>query len=127
MKKAKIYWKDAIVLLKQGKEVAQLDIDFRDEQIPVQEVGFMNKHKLRVPENLVSYDDEKIDCSDIPEITSEDLQSGRIQWIKTDEFALDEETRSWIVRENIKLNELIPQLLRNFYQTVKSIKNNAAL
>lgn len=49
MKTNNIYWKDAILLLKLGKEIAQSDIDYRDEQIPVREVGFLNKHKLRVP------------------------------------------------------------------------------
>ena len=75
---------------------------------------------------MVYYDDD-IDCSDIDEITDEDIKSGKIQWIDTREFPIDEEIRIWILKENIKLNELIPQLIKNFYQTVKSIQKNAAL
>ena len=127
MSKNKIYWKEVIELLKKGTKISQEEVDFNNEQIPVREVGFLNKHKIRVAENLIFYDDENIDCSDIPEITNDDISSGKIQWIKIDEFELDHELRTWIVKQDIKLNELIPQLLQNFYQSIKSIQNNAAL
>jgi hypothetical protein len=123
----KIYWKKAIKLLKNHGNISQDEIDFNEEQIPVNNVNFLNQHNIRVPQNLIFYDDENIDCSDIPEITQEDIENGKIQWIKTDEFPLDNEVRNWIVKQNIKLNELIPQLIQNFYNTIKHIKNNAAL
>lgn len=127
MSKDKIYWTEAIELLKKGTNISQEEVDFNNEQIPVREVGFFNKHKIRVAENLIFYDDDNIDCSDIPEITNADISSGKIQWINIDEFQLDNELRSWIVKHDIKLNELIPQLLQNFYQSIKSIQKNAAL
>jgi len=127
MKKEKIYWKNAINLLRNGNMVLQIEIDFKNEQIPVREVGFLNKHNIRVPENLIFYDDDNIDCSDIPEITDEDIKAGRIQWIKFDEFPIDDEIRSWIVKQNIKLNELLPYLLKNFYQSMKFAQKNVAL
>lgn len=127
MSEKKIYWKDAIELLKKGTKISQQEIDFNNEQIPVREVGFLNKHKIRISENLIFYDDDNIDCSDIPEITDNDINSGKIQWIKIDAFQLDNELRAWIVKQDIKLNELIPQLLQNFYQSIKSIQKNAAL
>jgi hypothetical protein len=123
----KIYWKNAIDLLKEGKFLLQQEIDFRNEQIPVREVSFLNKNSIRVPENLIFYDDDTIDCSDIPEITEEDINSGKIQWITVNEFAIDNEIRSWITKQNIKLNELLPYLLKNFYQSVKFAQKNAAL
>ncbi len=123
----KIYWKNAINLLKEGKFLLQQEIDFRNEQIPVREVSFLNKNAIRVPENLIFYDDDTIDCSDIPEITEEDINSGKIQWITVNEFAIDNEIRSWITKQNIKLNELLPYLLKNFYQSVKFAQKNAAL
>lgn len=61
------------------------------------------------------------------EITDEDISSGKIQWIAIKEFPIDNEIRSWITRQNIKLNELLPYLLKNFYQTVKFAQRNAAL
>lgn len=65
----KVYWKSAIEMIKKGEKILQEDIDFKNEQIPVKEVTFLNKNSIRVPENLIFYDDENIDCSDIPEIT----------------------------------------------------------
>lgn len=44
-----------------------------------------------------------------------------------EEFPLDKEVRKWIVKQNINLNELIPQLLKNFYQTMKAVQKNAAI
>lgn len=123
----KLYWKKAIELLKKGTKVSQEEIDFNNEQIPVKEVTFLNKNAIRIPENLIFYDDENIDCSDIPEITDEDINTGKIQWITVNEFPIDNEIRSWLVSQNIKLNELLPHLLRNFYQTMKFAQKNAAL
>ncbi len=119
MKTTKIYWKKAIDFIKSGKDINQEDIDFNQEQIPVHLVGFFNAHNVRVPENLVFYDDDIINTDDIPEISDEDIKSGKIQWIKIHEFPIDSEIREWIVCQNIKLNELLPYLLKNFYQTVK--------
>ncbi|MBT3209076.1 MAG: hypothetical protein HN704_16960 [Bacteroidetes bacterium] len=124
MKKRKLYWKDAIELLENDNDVSPLEIDFRNEKIPIKEVGFLNKHQIRVPENLISYDDENIDCSDIPEITEEDIKSSKIQWIKMEEFPIDKEIRNWVVSQKINLNELLPHLLENFYQSIKFAKKN---
>lgn len=123
----KIYWKKAIELLKNGTKISQDEIDFNNEQIPVIEVTFLNNNAIRVPENLIFYDDDNIDCSDIPEITEDDINTGKIQWINLNEFPIDNDVRSWIVSQNIKLNELLPHLLKNFYQTMKHIQKNAAL
>ncbi|MCF8373644.1 MAG: hypothetical protein K9H64_18630 [Bacteroidales bacterium] len=70
---------------------------------------------------------ENIDCSDIPEISKADIDAGKIQWIKLDEFPIDNEVRTWITNQNIKLNELLPYLLKSFYQTIKFTQKNTAL
>ncbi len=124
---AKVYWKDAIKILKEGKIISQENIDFNNEQIPVREVTFLNKNSIRVPEKLIFYDDDNIDCSDIPEITDEDISAGKIQWITINEFPIDNEIRNWLSNQNIKLNELLPYLLKNFYQSVKFAQKNTAL
>ncbi|OFX42153.1 MAG: hypothetical protein A2046_10850 [Bacteroidetes bacterium GWA2_30_7] len=127
MKNKNIYWKSAIELIKAGKKIEQSEINFNKEHINIDDVKFFNKHKIKVPESLIFYDDENIDCSEIPEITKKDIISGKIQWFKIDEIPLDNEVRTWIIKQNIKLNELVPQLIQNFYQTMKSIRKNAAL
>ncbi len=123
----KIYWKNAIDLIKEGQKISQENIDFKNEAIPVNEVIYLNKNSIRVPEDLIFYDDDNIDCSDIPEITDEDINSGKIQWIEVNEFPIDNEIRNWIINKNIKLTELLPYLLKNFYQTVKFAQKNAVL
>jgi len=127
METQKLHWREAIELLKKGSAVKQETVDFNDEMIPVKEVAVFNRNSIRVPENLIFYDDDNIDCSDIPEITDEDINSGKIQWINVNEFPIDNEIRNWIVKQNIKLSELLPYLLKNFYQTVNFAKKNAAL
>jgi len=122
----KVYWKEAIAMIKEGKTLIQEKIDFKNELIPLKEVTFLNKNSIRVPESLIYYDDDDIDCSDIPEITPDDITTGKIQWI-SNEFAIDNELRNWIITQNIKLNELIPHLLKSFYQSVKFTQKNVAV
>ncbi len=124
---SKIYYKLAIEMLKNGKSVLQSEINFNNEQIHVKDVRFLNKNSIRVPESQIFYDDDNIDCSDIPEITEKDIETGKIQWIDLSEFPIDDEIRNWITKQNIKLNELLPYLLKNFYKTIKLTKKNAAL
>ena len=38
----------------------------------------------------------------------------------------DSEIQEWIKKDNINLSELIPELVRNFYQAMKKIQNKAA-
>lgn len=123
----KVYWKDLIEMIKQNKAHNKTEIDFKNEKIGFKDVALLNRNGFRVPENLIEYNDAEINFSDDPDITDEDIKSGKIQWINTTEFPIDEEIRIWLLKENIKLNELIPQLIKNFYQTVKSIQKNAAV
>lgn len=127
MENSKIYYKVAIEMLKNGKSVLQSEINFNNEQIHVNDVSFLNKNSIRVPENQIFYDDENIDCSDIPEITKKDIETGKIQWIELSEFPIDDEIRNWITKQNIKLNELLPYLLKNFYKTIKFSQKNSTL
>ncbi len=40
---------------------------------------------------------------------------------------LDDEIQTWIEQENVNLQELIPDLLKNFYQMMKKVQNKTAL
>jgi len=46
--------------------------------------------------------------------------------IKMPELQIENEIQDWLQGNNININELIPELLRNFYRTVKTIQKNAA-
>ncbi|MFN8257477.1 MAG: hypothetical protein U0W24_17415 [Bacteroidales bacterium] len=122
-----IYWKDLVELLRQNKTTAIQQVDFRGEMINIREVALLNRFGYRVPENLIKYNDDEIDFSDDPDITEEDLQTGKISWSVVANFNLDPEVKQWLKNEKIEMNKLIPSLIRNFYETVKLLKNNAAL
>jgi len=46
--------------------------------------------------------------------------------IKMPELQIENEIQDWLKGNNINITELIPELLRNFYRTVKTIQKNAA-
>jgi len=77
MKPLKINWKKALELLNNNETINENDIEF-DEIIHIANVIIFNQHGINVPEHLINYDDENIDCSDIPEITLEDINSGKL-------------------------------------------------
>lgn len=127
MKQNNIYWKDALQLLKNKKKITGKKLEFKNEQVPVKDAIFLNKNGFEIPENLISYNDKAIDCTDINEIKNNDIKSGKIQWMKTDEFPIDIEIRQWLAQQNINLSDLVGQLVKNFYQTMKHVQKNAAV
>ncbi len=56
-------------------------------------LAYLTKVQLGFP-NLIFYDDQNIDCSDIPEITEKDKETGKIQWLEISEFPMDDEIRN---------------------------------
>lgn len=68
-----------------------------------------------------------IDFSDIPEITNEDISSGKIKWTISAEIPLDKEIQDWLKHENIDVNTFLSRLIRNFYDNIKSLPKKAAM
>ena len=122
----KIHWKKALELLNKNSSVKQYEIKF-DETIHIDNVMLFNKNGINVPEHLINYDDDSIDCSDIPEITIDDIKSGKLIKVLTAQIKVDSETENWINNSNINYNELLSKLLNNFYQSIKSLPGKAAL
>lgn len=122
----KIHWKKALELLNKNSSVKQYEIMF-DEAIHIDNVMLFNKNGINVPEHLINYDDDSIDCSDIPEITIDDIKSGKLVKVLTAQIKVDSETENWINNSNINYNELLSKLLNNFYQSIKSLPGKAAL
>ena len=48
------------------------------------------------------------------------------QSIEIPEFEIEDEITDWIKRNNIDMKELIPDLIRNFYRTMKKVQKNVA-
>jgi len=124
----KTYWKDLLDLIQNNREIPQnIEIDFRNENIDFKTASLFNRLGYRIPESVVKYSDDEIDFSDDPDITDEDIETGKISWSVKANFVLEPEIKLWLKNEKIEINSLIPQLMKNFYETVKHIKNNAAL
>ena len=123
METKKIHWRDALELFNNNKTIKQDEIEF-NEIINIQNVIILNKNGINVPEHLINYDDENIDCSDIQEITLNDINSGKLIRILPAQIKLDSETENWIKKSNINYNELLSNLLRNFYQSIKILPEN---
>ncbi len=127
MKTNKISVEQALNLIKENTFNSDFEVIFSDNKIDVFDAVLLGKNGIDVPEELIDYDDEKIDYSDIPTITDEDIESGKIKWIHKAEIPIRKEVEDWIKKEKIDINILLADLVENFYKTVKNISKNAAL
>ena len=122
-----IYWKKAIDLIKNKSLIEQGQIDFNNEKVPIKDVIFFNENGFRIPTDLVEYDDDNLDYSDIPAITDEDITSGKLERIFTTDIPVKDEVAQWLVKSNINFNDLVIKLVNNFYQTTKQIQKSTTL
>lgn len=120
IKNKKIYWKTALSLIKSRSNIRQELIDFNEEKIPISAVVFFNQNGIKVPSDLINYNQEN-DPNKMPEII-ETLNKREVENICTVEFALKQEIEDWIKQSNINLSELTSDLVTNFYQTTKNIQ-----
>ena len=117
---------EAIKLLETGKNISTYKVVFNGEKIEALQAILLGRNKIKVSEDLIYYDDDAIDFSDDPDITDEDLETGKLVWnIKT--LPLDKELKDWIVREKVDVEKLLVKLMRNFYETLKDFPKKAAL
>lgn len=80
MEKIKINQTEAIKLLREGKNISNYSIEFNGEKIEAIQAIELGKNNIDVPEHLIYYDDTTIDFSDDPDITKEDIETGKISW-----------------------------------------------
>jgi hypothetical protein len=126
MEKNKINQKEALNLLNEGKDISNYLVEFNNDKIEAIQAIELGKNKIIVPEHLIYYDDSSTDFSDDPDITKEDIETGKISWMINTSLPLDLEIKNWIKNEKIDIDKLLTQLVKNFYETVKNIHKNAA-
>jgi len=119
--------KEAIQILKLGKDISAYKVVFNKEKIEALNVILLGKNKIKVPEDLIYYNDDAIDFSDDPDITNEDFETGKLVWNIKTSLPVDKEVKEWIVREKVDIDKLLVKLMRNFYETVKDFPKKAAL
>jgi hypothetical protein len=123
----KIYHTKALELIKKGVFNSNYQVEFDNQFVNPNDAILLGNNGIIVPENLIQYDDASIDYSDISPVSEDNIKKGKINWIINAEIPLDNEISKWLKQQKIDVNELVAQLLKNFYQTVKSLRNNAAL
>jgi len=127
MKMKEINQQEAIKLLKAGKDISNYKIVFNKNKIEALDAILLGKNKINVPEELIYYDDSSIDFSDDPDISEEDLETGKIVWNIKTSLPVDKELKDWIIREKIDVDKLLIKLMKDFYETMKNFPKKAAL
>ena len=128
MEAKKLHWKSVIELINNSEKTENMILEFNDnEKILWKDAMLLGKKGFKVPDSNIDYDEDNIDCSDIPEITQEDIDTGKIQWIYKAAVPIRKEIDDWIKHEKIDVNKLLAELVENFYKTMKNINKNAAL
>ncbi len=125
--KTKIHWRTALKLIEENKNLDDLIVVFYNEKIPWKDAMVLGKNGIEIPQEYIDYDDENIDYSDIPPITDDDIETGKIKWTINAELALEKEISDWLKNENINVSEFATKLIRNFYNGLKNLPKNAAL
>ncbi len=119
--------KEAIKLLEAGKDLSDYKVVFNEEKIEALQAILLGKNKIKVPDELIYYDDITTNFSDDPDITEEDLKNGKIVWNIKASIPVDKEIKDWITKEKVDIDKLMYKLIKNFYETVKNIPKKASL
>jgi uncharacterized protein YvpB len=117
---------EAIKLLESGEDISAYKVLFNKEKVEALYAILLGKNKIEVPEELIYYNDDAIDFSDDPDITTEDFETGKLVWNIKTSLAVDKEIKDWITKEKIDVDKLLIKLMRNFYETIKDFPKKAA-
>jgi len=126
METKEISVEDALNLIRAGEFNSEIEVNFTESKIDVFDAVLLGKNGVDVPDKLIEYDDDKIDFSDIPPITDEDIECEKIVWMRNAQIPLRKEIEDWIKDEKIDFNKLLAQLVESFYHTTKNIRKNVA-
>ena len=112
---------EALKILESGEKISSYKIVFNQNQVEALDAILLGKNGFIVPEELIYYDDDAIDFSDDPDVTDEDLASGKIRWTVRAKIPLKQEVADWVREQNIDLSELAARLIHDFYDLQKEL------
>jgi len=115
---------EALKKIDKGLSLSEYAIDFEHVKVEALDVMKLAKNGVQVPEEVIYYDDEAIQ--------HDEAFDGEWQHINYDPVAqvseatevkitLKKEVKNWVESQNIQLEQLIENLLDNFYQTQQLI------
>lgn len=112
--------KKAVELLRGGQTVGDYKIDFNDDQVEALDAFLLRKNGIALPDHLVFYDDDSIDFEDDADITTEDFENEKLVRVLQAEVTIDKEIADWLSQGNINVNQLLTNLMRDFYKNAKA-------
>lgn len=112
--------KKAIELLRGGQPISDYDIHFNDDKVEALDAFLLRKNGVALPDHLVFYDDDSIDFDDDADITTEDFENEKLVRVLRAEVAIDKEIADWVSQSNINVNQLLTNLMKDFYKNAKA-------
>ena len=112
--------KKAVELLRGGQTVSDYEIHFNDDQVEALDAFLLRKNGIALPDHLVFYDDDSIDFEDDADITTEDFENEKLVRVLRAEVAVDKEIADWVSQGNINVNQLLTNLMKDFYKNAKA-------
>jgi hypothetical protein len=112
--------KKAVELLRGGQTVSDYDIHFNDDKVEALDAFLLRKNGVALPDHLVFYDDASIDFEDDADITTEDFENEKLVRVLRAEVAIDKEIADWVSQSNINVNQLLTNLMKDFYKNAKA-------
>lgn len=112
--------KRAVELLRAGQTISGYDILFNDDKVEALDAFLLRKNGVVLPEHLVFYDDDSIDFEDDADIADDDFENGKLVRVLRAEVAVDKEIADWVSQGNINVNQLLTNLMKDFYKNAKA-------
>jgi hypothetical protein len=120
LQKQTINQQKAVELLRGGQTLGDYDMRFNDDKVEALDAFLLRKNGIALPDHLVYYDDEGIDFEDDADITTEDVENEKLVRVLRAEIAIDKEIADWVSQGNINVNQLLTNLMKDFYKNAKA-------
>ena len=120
MAKQTINQQKAVELLRGGQTVGDYDMRFNDDKVEALDAFLLRKNGIALPDHLVFYDEDSIDFEDDADITTEDVEHEKLVQVLRAEIAIDIEIADWVSQGNINVNQLLSNLMKDFYKNAKA-------
>ena len=90
------------------------------DKVEALDAFLLRKNGIALPDHLVFYDEDSIDFEDDADITTEDVENEKLVRVLRAEIAIDKEIADWVSQGNINVNQLLTNLMKDFYKNAKA-------
>ncbi len=119
MSKDRITVKKALELIKEGKSLSSFEVVF-EETIDAIKAFHLRKNGIDVPDQFITYEDEDLTYDEDIDNTDWQKLDGYVDETDSNinvDLVVEKEVKNWLTKNNIKVEELLSNLLHNYYQT----------